>query len=484
MAKQNPDIKIQIKSIAEGLGITEETAVALAEKCYDDVYWRPYGGATSFSDIDKAMEANEMAAKVNQTTYQLEAIVSNITSDEEMDVDSKTAAIKNAADEFKGRLSNLNDYEKASLWDKAVAFFSGDKRRKSEKKAFEIVSFKTFEDQTGQMRWISFSSNAFEDREEELFTTKALEEAVEHAEKSGERGPLLLYHVSSAEVGHCDFQAVQGRFLVESGTFSDTPLGQKALDYFTNSDEEHQVSIGYTYKDGDEKDGTYDWLRINERSVCPFGTAANPWTDFSLFGDKEMHDKQKEWMEKVFGAELAQGVIAKADSKTKELEDQNVRFKATTEEAAESEAFIRQLAEKLGVDADKAVAEAKALATPEATKEDAAVAATPEETAKAPAFSGEQLGALSELLNDMADRIDTIGAEVKALKKTNEEQVEEATLPRLQLVKAKAPTEDATNVIPDEAAKKILEATGVVDQETNPATAYVNQLLGRTAAGN
>lgn len=480
MSKQNPDVKTQIKTIAEGLGISEEISKTLAEKCYDEVSWRPYGGATSFADIDKAMEANEIAAKVNQTTYQLEAIVNNITSDEEMSVDEKTAAIKSAADEFKGRLSKLDDYEKTSLWDKVVNFVKGKPEMKRE---FDIVSFKAFEDKNGEMRWISFSSNAFEDLEKELFTTKALEEAVEHAEKTGERGPLLLYHVPAAEVGQCDFQAVQGRFLIESGTFSDTPLGRKALEYFTNSDEEHQVSIGYTYKAGDEQDGTYDWLRINERSVCPFGTAANPWTDFSLFGDKEMHEKQKEWMTKVFGEELAQGVIAKADSKTKELEDQNVRFKTTTEESAQSEAFIRQLAEKLGADPDKAVEEAKALATAEAAKETAAVAEAPAEATQT-GLSGEQLQALASLINEMADRIDEIGEEVKSLKKATDEKVEEATLPRLQLVKAKAPTEDATNVIPDEAAKKIMEAVGSVEQDNNPVSAYVDMLRGRTAAGN
>lgn len=484
MPRQSIDIIEQIKTIAINQGLDPDQAVAIAKKCAEDVYWRPYGGATSFAEIDKAMEANEIASKVNQTTYQLEAIVNNITSDEEMDVDAKTEAIKNAAEEFKGRLTNLDEHQKASLWDKAVAFFTGKHKPSTDQKSFDIVAFKAFEDANGEMRWISFSSNAFEDREEELFTTKALEEAVEYAEKTGERGPLLLYHVPAAEVGHCDFQAVQGRFLIESGTFSDTPLGQKALEYFTNSDEEHQVSIGYTYKDGDQKDGTYDWLRINERSVCPFGTAANPWTDFSLFGDKEMHDKQKEWMKKVFGEDLAQSVIAKADSKTKELEEANVRYKATTEESAASEAFIRQLAEKMGVDADKAVEEAKALASAEATKEDAAAATAedPKEEA-APAFTSEERQALAELINEMSERIEALGEEIKALKQ-NSESSEEATLPRLQLVKAKAPTEDATNVIPDDLAKKMLEASGGGEQETNPVSPYVAQLLGKNAVGN
>lgn len=199
----------------------------------------------------------------------------------------------------------------------------------------EDTGFKIYKDQIGNHRWLSFSSNAFQDRQKELFTTKALEEAVAFADKSGERGPLLVYHVPSAEIGQCDYQAVVGRFLVESGTFDDTPLGRKALEYYANSDEDHQISIGYKYVKGDELDGEYDWFRFKERSVCPYNAAANAWTDFKVIGEKDMNDKKVVELEKIFGKDTAANLIAQAEQATKELEEGGIKFKAIDEEEPE-----------------------------------------------------------------------------------------------------------------------------------------------------
>src|SRR6185295_5191606 len=170
--------------------------------------------------------------------------------------------------------------------------------------------FKVFQDKEGKYRWLSFSSNAFEDNQKELFTTPALEEAVEHADKTGERGPLLYFHVKSAEIGQCDFQAVQGRFLVESGTFNDTPLGQKALEYLLTTDEEQQVSLGFKYRLGDELDRQYDWFRFNERSVLPSGLAANNYTKFLVLGEEDPMNPVKEAkLKEVFGEDMTKEII-------------------------------------------------------------------------------------------------------------------------------------------------------------------------------
>lgn len=319
--------------------------------------------------------------------------------------------------------------------------------------------FKIFTDPDGRQRWLSFSSNAFEDLEKELFTTEALKEAVAWADKSGERGPLLIYHVPSAEVGQCDFQAVTSRFLVESGTFDDTPLGLKALDYFVKSDEDHQMSIGYQYRPGDELDGQYDWLRVIERSVCPFGTAANPWTDFQLIADggKTMDANKTAVLEKIFGKDMAAGIISQADEKTKELEA-STRFKTKDDEGegkkegegetppAESVVTIDQVAALGGLISD--------------------------------------LTAQVAALAPVAQAVEQLATQVKELQKSDDEKIAGMMAPRVAaIINQTRPTEAEANALDPESVKA-LNLDGIKEQgDVNPALKYLEQLTGPIASG-
>jgi hypothetical protein len=197
--------------------------------------------------------------------------------------------------------------------------------------------FKMFTDTEGNLRWLAFSTNAFEDHSREVFSTKAIEDAVEWHNTTGERGPLRIFHVEGADIGNCDFQAVQGRFLIESGTFYDNPMGQKAVQYFEeHPEEEWQISVGYFYKADDDADGTYDWVRWKERSVLPVGMADNPftgfWTSLDKSGEKAMRDEAKATLVKLVGDDLANGIIARADEGTKSLEEAGIRFKMKDDE--------------------------------------------------------------------------------------------------------------------------------------------------------
>lgn len=380
----------------------------------------------------------------------------------------------------------------------------------------ENRGFKVYTDQEGDLRWLSLSSNAFEDLDKELFTTKALEEAIEHADKTGERGPLLIYHVPSAVIGQCDYQAMAGRFLVESGTFDDTPLGNKAVEYFTNSDEEHQVSIGYEYRLGDEEDGIYEWTRIKERSVCPYGAAANPWTDFKVIGDNPMDARKAATLEKIFGKELAAGVISEAENRTKELEG-TTKFKETKEEP-----FHGTLDEYLELKAKTAVKEAldaiKEMEGPwkEEALEKAKKPMTPEEEAAmkknmdkkesdpdpkpepqpdpdpAPTFTGEQVTQLATLITDLTAQVEELTSlsetvkelqtQVKELTKSSDEKVSDIIAPRWQLPGVNRPSESESNVITDPNAIKELQNPD--EGYKDPATNYVLDLLGKSAVAS
>lgn len=191
------------------------------------------------------------------------------------------------------------------------------------------AGFHVFKTKAGSYRWIARSANAFKDHEGEIFSTKALEDYVERSDTRNNRGTLRLWHVKGTDIGVCDFSTVEGRFLIESGTFDDTPQAKKALDYFiAHEDTPFEMSIGYLYKAADRADSIYEWLDIPERSVCPPKAAMNPWTGFATIKevDEKVNESKKAFLEGVFGTEFVADLVTKAEEDTKALET-DVDFK-------------------------------------------------------------------------------------------------------------------------------------------------------------
>ena len=136
-----------------------------------------------------------------------------------------------------------------------------------------------FKDAKGQDRWVTFSSNAYEDRDRETVTTKALERATARMQRTKEYGPLRLWHIKGLDIGDCDYSTTISRTLVESGTFR-KPLYAKAM---AQAAPNLQTSIGFLPSPGepDEK-GLYHDILIRERSVTPKDKAANYFTMFMV----------------------------------------------------------------------------------------------------------------------------------------------------------------------------------------------------------
>lgn len=190
----------------------------------------------------------------------------------------------------------------------------------------ETGSLLVFKDRFGVDRWLSYSSNAFKDREREIVSTKFLTDAVGYGDSTGERGPLRLFHIPGADIGTCDFQGVQGRFLIESGTFLDTPVAEAGKAYIQTCPEELGVSIGFRHPVDAKKDGVYEEGIIKERSVCPLIFAANPFTAFITLKGESMDSIRTEWLKKAIGEDFANDILSKAEQATKALEGQ-VAFK-------------------------------------------------------------------------------------------------------------------------------------------------------------
>lgn len=525
-------IRARIISIAKRKGFPLPASVTDAKKQYHALFadgekcdmcdmampepYTPFGGAKSFAEMDEWSINQAMAEYVDEVSDRFQQIMNNIMNDDMMSAGEKASAAAALAKEMQARISSPDseelDEEKWEVLEgdedeKTLGFWGKMLRKvkaKNKKKSLETENtvtlpanrgFKVYRDLEGSLRWLSLSSNAFEDLDRELFTTKALEEAIEHADKTGERGPLLVYHVPSAEIGQCDYQAMAGRFLVESGTFDDTPLGRKAVEYFTNTDEEYQVSIGYEYRLGDEEDGIYEWTRIKERSACPPGTAANPWTDFKVIGETPMNDKKALELEKIFGKELATGVIANAEAKTKELEG-TTKYKelepvtltitgATLEEAQEAVKVAFEKAKQ--TPAQMAAAEDAA----DQGKDDAQENPDGSKKPAKKEFDEEQLTQLATLITDLSNQVEELSgvtetvkelqAQVKELSKSSSEKMSEIITPRWSPNGITRPSENEKHLVTDEKEAASFSAD---EGYSDPASAYVKDLLGIGAGSN
>lgn len=496
----------------------EQLALGEDEKCAEEMAmpapYRPFGGATSFGEIDAWRETQELTEEVSDLTWQFRAIQDNIMGSPLLEPAEKARAIADAAADFQRRIRDVpSDGEKAGdledlagavaaakegkrlgkqqmgvlkrLFDDIKALFTWGNYEEDEKLPATGVGFKLVERPGHPTRWVSFSSNAFEDIEGELFTTKALEDAVAWADATGERGPLRLFHVPGADIGHVDFQGVKGRVLIESGTFADTPLGAAAEKYFKeHRDVPHGVSIGYIYRIGDEKDATYDWLRFRERSVCPPGTAANPWTEFKLGGGNDMNAVKEGFLKDVLGPELAKSVIETAEARTKELEEAGIRFKeqAGADGKAKDELpdFIKKKIEaskdeKAGdmmMDADHEDMD-------EEKKKDAAKTADPS------AELAEAVKALALNVKSWTERLGAVEAKLGLLAKSDDEKVADAFAARG--APQDRPSESDKTVIDETkegAAGLIEKITGQsIDERTKarelaiaPVAAYLSQI--------
>lgn len=538
------DVKNFIQNAAVESGMEATAAVAFAEKCYNDMplIWQPYGGATSFADIDTQRTADFYNSRVQMETSALEGIIHNITQNEEFSADEKASKIAAAADDYRGRIAALDEKkqdpynERSGIKALTSKFLTGLKNvvigAPREGKGIS-TGFRMIEDNQGNLRWISFSSNAFEDKYKQLFSTKALEEAVDYADRTGERGPLLLFHQWPARIGTCDFQAVSGRFLVESGTFDDTLYGQRAVEYFLeHQDVPHEVSIGFAYKDGDDADGVYDWTRIRERSVLPQGKAANKWTDFRLAGDEAMRNDAKAFLETVIGADETEKVVAEAATRTKSLEEQGVRHREAPEVVVMSDedageiTGVKQLEEPVVKTEEKSYqvdahshgniehthrfevgsehihegvkasykAMKKADDDEEEDKGEKAVESVNKKEAPEGGVDVKQLAVgvanIMDTLGGIKESLDAIPQlqeDIKALKASDEERLAAIMSPRWNAPGGIRPSESPTNLIKDPEAIKAVTGEGEQpDQPVNPAAIYVQDLipnLGRIQQG-
>lgn len=194
----------------------------------------------------------------------------------------------------------------------------------------------------GKPYHFAWTTNAFEDREGEIFSTKALEQYVLENEKKEHRGYFNLWHINEDNSGlNSDFaekkwQGVSGRFLVEFGPYLDDRKGQSALRFFKKYPDGHPefapegwgCSPEFKFLPEERETGVFDWLFITKTSILPRAAAANIWTGAE---QKEnvmtiTKDQEKLYIE-ALGEEDFEKMVKEGENKTRELEAGNIAHK-------------------------------------------------------------------------------------------------------------------------------------------------------------
>lgn len=222
------------------------------------------------------------------------------------------------------------------------------RRRQIARKSPDFAVFKA----NGRYRWILISSNAYRDRDQEIVSQKALEGAVAIADKTGYRGPLRWWHVPGLDIGDCDFQAMHGRFLIESGTFRDERIGAAVA----RKAHALQASIGFTHPPSDpDASGVFHHIAIFERSLTPHGRASNVLTRLAVKKDRSMDNVKKEALKQLLNDDAFLDELLQRTGQTDQaMEAAGVDFKSADPEPA---------AEKATDDSDMEVDEEQPLLT-------------------------------------------------------------------------------------------------------------------------
>ena len=267
--------------------------------------------------------------------------------------------------------------------------------------------FKTFVSKDGQPWLLTWTTNAFRDREKEIFETKAIEDFVERHKDDEVKGHFWFWHLPGAKFGEIKWQAMSGRFLVEGGPFDDTPIGRKFAEFFSEYPQEHPelapegwgTSHGFYYTPQNLQDGVYDWFEKFETTVLPRSKASNQHSP--KMEVLPMNAEQRKALELVGGPELVKQVEQIGDEHTKELEEQGVAFKAA-EEVAEVATEIKEVEAEAVDSEDEIVVEAK-----EEVQEEPSVDSATKELAQQ-IVAGLNLGGLAQAIKSLQDSVNTI----------------------------------------------------------------------------
>jgi len=183
---------------------------------------------------------------------------------------------------------------------------------------------------------VLWTSNAFEDREREIFSTKSWEDYVDRVDNHPEIRPgrVWFWHIKGSGFADIVWQDMVGRLLVEVAKVDDTPRGTKAFHALQHPEEYPDLapegwgtSHGYLYRGDDKETGVYKFVHKFESTVLPFDKASNIYGGLKEVLDMSVSAEKQAALVELFGDEEAVKIIAEAQKASDDLESSGVAFK-------------------------------------------------------------------------------------------------------------------------------------------------------------
>ncbi len=210
-----------------------------------------------------------------------------------------------------------------------------------------MPSFKVFHNKATNQDWlVLWTTNSYQDREEETFTIASIKDYVNRYADEPIKGEFWYAHTPGTKFGTILWQSdVADRFLVQMGPFDDTPIGNTFKEFFSKHPDGHPViapvgwgaSHGFNYIASDREDKVYDWFNTVESSVLPRHRAANIHNPSPIFtGGKDMQDKSRAELQAIgeeLGVNLLEMIEATAQQRKSELDDIVVHKEIETTES-------------------------------------------------------------------------------------------------------------------------------------------------------
>jgi hypothetical protein len=186
-----------------------------------------------------------------------------------------------------------------------------------------------FKDSRGADRWLSITTTAYQDKDGEWISRKAIAQAVALGDQTGQRGPLRFWHIPGLDFGDCDYQATaqDGRFLIESGTCYSPAHAVVVKAAATRG---YQMSPGFIHSRHEPRGGVFSNIAIFERSFVPPGRASNPYTRLSTTKEAGMSltpEKEAALKQLADDPKLLERLLTQIDTTDKAAQQEQATYK-------------------------------------------------------------------------------------------------------------------------------------------------------------
>jgi hypothetical protein len=194
--------------------------------------------------------------------------------------------------------------------------------------AKEDSAFNVFKGNDGKWYWIAKYTNAYQDKEGEIFTEKAHEEYIQRMDMGlVDKPELWVWHTKGTKHGKADTVFGVGRIMVAFGHFDDTPEAQKAIKYYQKNADKIKLSHGAIAPKWAIHDGLIESYNTFEISTLPNGAESNPYTSYEVIKAMQPDPKKVDMVAQVLGKEAADKLITGTAEYSKSLDDMLVRYK-------------------------------------------------------------------------------------------------------------------------------------------------------------